>query len=202
MVPTQPAKTSGSKVRIWVLVIVGVLVVIGAVVTVAVVMGLSLGHVAPTIKTNPNLASNMAVPSNTSAPTSGVETYLTNATVVMQDLSNAVDKWNTAADKGSGGDLTGSTAALNDGLSAVKNAEAALSKLTPDSQTTKFHDLLRQAVAKAREAMEQGILGNSSNQGASALTKSSAAIQNVLTLFDQLAAELQSLSQGLPNRAV
>jgi len=170
-----------------VLVSVGGLLVIGGIVALVIVMMQPKPQPVP-VGNESNVANEA-----TKADGDSNVVYREGASAILDSIDAAVDHWSAAADFGADGKFDESTAELNDGLKDVKDAEAQLADLDPTADTAVLHDLLTEAVAKARLAMEKGIEGNETDN-IDAIDESGQAIEDLGALLEDIANEVDGPS--------
>jgi hypothetical protein len=127
--------------------------------------------------------------------------FLDGTSEIIDGIGAALEDWSTAADLGAEGDFDGSTAALEDGLAKVEEAEAMLDDLDPNADTAALYDLLVDAVAKARLAMEKGIEGNETDN-IDAIDESGQAVEDLAGILDEISVELDGLADESTDDAV
>jgi hypothetical protein len=204
--PSSPTSPKKSKAWLWILIaIIAVLLIVGIVAALMLSRGKKSGVTTNTTTvTNTNTTNDVANAVGTNNEPADEENadalsttdYLEEATSVLDDLSAAIQKWSDAADLGADGSFEESTDALNEGLDLVESAEEALDGLVPNKDVEGIHDLLVEAVATMREALELGIEGNASSDPDEAeqmINDSADKIEEVGNILDDITAELDKL---------
>ena len=200
-----PAK-KGIPAWVWILIALGALLLVGGGIALAFVMlqpkvqplPLNNGVTVNGTNNGANNATNDSnkTPNNASKPVSrgtSTDEFLEATVDILTLIGQASDDWSQAADLGAEGNFDDSTAKLEDGLSAVEEAESILDDLDPGAETVALHDQLVDALAAARKAMEKGIEGNETDN-IDAIDESGAAMEDLAVILEDVNAELEILT--------
>jgi len=195
----QPAKSTGSKAWIWILVVVVILLIVGGIIVALMLAGTVNKAVNKAVSdgtdsATTNVANEIANKATTAEGSASEEQYAEGAVAVLEKITNALGKYEAAATAGSEGDFDASTAALKDGIEEIAKAETAFDKLTPPEGLEQIHDLLKQAVEKTREGLELGIEGNETEE-IDKIEESAGVLQQVADLLERISQEIDRLTE-------
>lgn len=190
----------GVPVWVWVLIGIGALAFVGGAIALAFVLMQPKPQPMPLNSTTTSTSNAANTSNEVSNVANAIEedgddtvSFLEGTAEIIDAVGASLENWSTAADLGAEGDFDGSTAALEEGLDAVEDAEAMLDDLTPTAATAALYDLLVEAVAKARLAMEKGIEGNETDN-IDAIDESGQAVEDLSGILDEITVELDNIS--------